>query len=299
MSGVTVDAIFAAMAAASVGELGARVAIPADPSTDDPLTRLGIALNMLLDDLKHRTDESEAAHRVNREELERMVQARTEELSHLNHELEAFSYSVAHDLRRPLRVIDGYAQIMTEDCPELGTEALRCLARVQAGTAEMAHLIDDLLELSRVGRADLVRQRVDVSAIARRVLKGLRQASPERDVEVTIPGGLTAEADARLLGVVFENLIGNAWKYTSKLPRAHIEVGLGHAGYYVKDDGAGFDPTYAHKLFGVFQRLHTGNQFEGTGIGLAIVQRIVLRHGGRVWAEGAVDRGATFGFTLG
>jgi light-regulated signal transduction histidine kinase (bacteriophytochrome) len=174
--------------------------------------------------------------------------------------------------------------------------------RVRESAQEMAQLIDDLLMLSRVTRSELHRQQVDLTALARSLLTRFQKHEPERKVEIIISDGLSANADARLLSILLENLLGNAWKFTSKRPMAHIEVSARQEDeelvFFVRDNGAGFDMTYAEKLFGVFQRLHSDAEFEGTGIGLATVQRIVRRHGGRVWAEGEVDRGATIYFTL-
>jgi light-regulated signal transduction histidine kinase (bacteriophytochrome) len=222
-----------------------------------------------------------------------------------NKELEAFSYSVSHDLRAPLRAIAGFSRIIEEDSADHMTpDDLKHLSRIQHNVARMAQLIDDLLALSRVARAQLVRARVDLSTLAHRVAERLRIADPKRDVALVVESPLVVEADAGLLMIVLENLIGNAWKFTSKRPRARIELGriatpAKPSVYYVRDDGAGFDMSHATKLFGAFQRLHSANDFEGTGIGLATVQRIVERHGGRVWAEAIPNRGATFYFTLG
>jgi light-regulated signal transduction histidine kinase (bacteriophytochrome) len=221
-----------------------------------------------------------------------------------NRELEAFSYSVAHDLRAPLRSIKGFSQALLDDyADKLDDAGRQHLCYVHESAQEMTELIDGLLMLSRVTRSDLRRERVDLAAMAQAVVSQLRKASPARAVRTTIPPELVVEGDPRLLRVLLENLIGNAWKFTSKHALAHIEVGAraqeSETSYFVRDDGAGFDMAYAGKLFGVFQRLHTVNEFEGTGIGLATVKRIVDRHGGRAWAEGEVDRGATFYFTLG
>jgi hypothetical protein len=221
-----------------------------------------------------------------------------------NRELEAFSYSVAHDLRAPLRSIDGFSQALLEDYAErLDEEGRQYLRYVRESAQHMAQLIDDLLALSRVTRSELRRERVDLSGLARAVLAQLQRTQPDRRVRLVIADGLSAAGDARLLRVAFENLLGNAWKFTGRRAEALIEFGLnGDAGepiYFVRDNGAGFDMAYADKLFGVFQRLHSSADYEGTGIGLATVQRIVSRHGGRIWAEAEVDRGATFRFTLG
>jgi light-regulated signal transduction histidine kinase (bacteriophytochrome) len=226
-----------------------------------------------------------------------------EELEAANAELDSFSYSVAHDLRSPLRSIDGFSLALLEDyADKLDDQGREYLAFIRESAQQMAVLIDDLLALSRVTRSELRREEVDLSEIARAVAARLHRLQPERDVEFAIADGLVVVADANLLTIVLENLIGNAWKYTSKRDRARIEVGETRHGdcpaYFVRDDGAGFDMAYAAKLFGVFQRLHTAREFEGTGIGLATVQRIIRRHGGHVWADGKVDHGATFTFTL-
>ena len=231
------------------------------------------------------------------------LEQRQAALEIVNKELEAFSYSVAHDLRRPLRSIDGYSQMLLEDYAEtLDTEGKKYLQHVRESAQEMAQLIDDLLMLSRVMRSDLRRQTLDMAALAQSVLARFQRNEPEREVEIVIADGCMVDADARLLGILLENLLGNAWKFTGKRPIARIEVGArqedGRLVYFVRDNGAGFDMAYAEKLFGVFQRLHSDAEFEGTGIGLATVQRIVQRHGGQVWAEGDVGRGATVYFTL-
>jgi signal transduction histidine kinase len=239
-----------------------------------------------------------------REQLEQRVRERTAALDASNQELEAFCYSVSHDLRSPLRAIDGFSQALLEDLDgKLDAESVGHLARIRAATQRMAALIDDLLSLSRITRTDLALKRVDLTAAARSICDELAASQPERDVKVAIDAGLEAVADPRLMRQVLENLLGNAWKFTSKQPAARIEFGaaLGESGpvYRVRDNGAGFDPAYADRLFGVFQRLHAMNDFPGTGVGLAIVERIVKRHGGRIWAESAVGKGATFYFTLG
>jgi PAS domain S-box-containing protein len=220
-----------------------------------------------------------------------------------NQELESFSYSVAHDLRSPLRSIDGFSLALLEDYGDkLDDEGRAMLARVRAAAGRMAQLIDDLLGLSRVTRAELRRERVDLSALAEEVVARLRGTEPERRVDVQIEPGLEVLGDAALLRIALENLLANAWKFSAKRPVAHLVVGAraesAERAYFVRDDGAGFDMTYANKLFGAFQRLHKQSEFDGTGVGLATVSRIVRRHGGRVWAEGQVDQGATFYFTL-
>jgi light-regulated signal transduction histidine kinase (bacteriophytochrome) len=238
-----------------------------------------------------------------RDALEARVEARTQELSASNRELEAFSYSVSHDLRAPLRSIDGFSQALLEDCGDrLEPEGQAHLRRIRAAAQHMGRLIDDLLKLARVSRADLRVETVDLSAMAQATMAALTDAHGDRIVDWHVHPGLEATGDARLLQVMLTNLLENAWKFTGKTAEARIEFGArganGTREYYVKDNGAGFDPTYAAKLFGAFQRLHHPGDFPGTGIGLATVQRIVARHGGRVTAEGAVGSGATFSFTL-
>jgi len=225
------------------------------------------------------------------------------ELTAVNRELEAFSYSVSHDLRAPLRGIDGFSQALLEDHAEkLDAQGKDYLQRVRAASQRMAQLIDDLLQLSRLARGEIHREEVDLSGMARAIAAELQKTQPDRQVEVRIAQGVVVEGDPRLLRVVLDNLLSNAWKFTSKNPRATIEFGViendGRPVYFVQDDGAGFDMAYGDKLFGPFQRLHAPTEFSGTGIGLATVQRIVHRHGGRVWAAGAVGQGATFSFTL-
>jgi PAS domain S-box-containing protein len=225
------------------------------------------------------------------------------ELTAANQELEAFSYSVSHDLRGPLRSIDGFSLALLEDCADkldaLGRDYLH---RVRAATQRMGVLIDDILDLSQVTRAEMRHESVDLSGIARSVLRELAAAQPARHVETKVKERLNASGDSHLLRIALENLLGNAWKFTSKMETAHIQFGEtpsnGTAIFYVRDDGAGFDSAYAKGMFGAFQRLHDKDEFPGTGIGLATVQRIVHRHGGRIWAEGAVGGGATFYFTL-
>ena len=240
--------------------------------------------------------------RLNRE-LEQRVLERTAELQASNKELEAFSYSVSHDLRSPLRALDGFSLALMEDYHDaLDETAQDYLGRVRAASQRMGHLIDDLLMLSRVTRRDPAREQVDLAGLAREVVADLREGSPERRVEVSMPKTLSASGDAALLRVVLENLLANAWKFTGRREVAHIEFGVedvdGARAYFVRDDGAGFDQSYADKLFAPFQRLHSADEFPGTGVGLATAERIVHRHGGRMWARGAIDSGAAFYFTL-
>ena len=219
-----------------------------------------------------------------------------------NRELESFSYSVAHDLRAPLRSIDGFSQLLLEECSQaLSDSGRRYLGVVRDSARHMGRLIDDLLQLSRVTRGELQRDHVDLTALAHAAVERLRTQAPDRNVAVSIEDGLKCFGDARLLGIVLDNLLGNAWKYTGRRAEATIAFGRavdGERAFFVRDNGAGFDMRYADKLFGVFERLHGAHEFEGTGIGLATVRRIVDRHGGRVWGHGEIDSGATFHFTL-
>jgi PAS domain S-box-containing protein len=238
-----------------------------------------------------------------RKRAEQATQEHAVRLAAANEELEAFAYSVSHDLRTPLRSIDGFSQALQEDyAGQLDAEGKEHLHRIRAGSQRMGELIENLLNLSRVTRQKMHRETVDLSALAEQIGTRLRQTQPERQVTFEITQGLIVHGDQSLLQVVLENLLGNAWKFTSKHPRAKIKLGgtqiEGQPTYFVHDDGAGFDMTYADKLFGAFQRLHAVEEFSGTGIGLATVQRIVHRHGGRLWAEGEVENGATFYFTL-
>jgi PAS domain S-box-containing protein len=237
------------------------------------------------------------------EELERRVMARTADLTDANRELESFAYAVSHDLRAPLRSIDGWSQVLDEDYGHLLGQAGRDhLGRIHAQVLRMAHLIDALLDFSRRPKGELQRVAVDLSGLALQVEEALRQRSPGRQVEFIVEPGLVVIGDPALLRVALENLLGNAWKFTGKRERARIEVGRlqddGAEVYFVRDNGVGFDMAYASKLFLPFHRLHDEGDFQGSGIGLATTQRILQRHGGRIWAESALDRGATFFFTV-
>jgi len=237
-------------------------------------------------------------------DLARLRREWSSELERANKELEAFSYSVSHDLRAPLRAIDGFSQVLLSDySSELDERGRHYLERVRSGAQRMAQLIDDVLSLSRITRASLSRDCVDMTDVARKILIELEGREPERRVESRVSDGLVVQADPRLLRVMLENLLGNAWKFTSKQPVAKIEVGQeecgGEAVFFVRDNGAGFDMEHAKRLFTPFQRLHSDAQFEGTGIGLATVHRVVNRHGGRAWAEASPGHGATLFFTLG
>jgi PAS domain S-box-containing protein len=225
------------------------------------------------------------------------------ELIVANNELESFSYSVSHDLRAPLRTIDGFSHALLEDCGDkLNDEEKTHLKRIRAATQRMGLLIDDLLSLSRISRTSLHIQSLDISALACSIANDLQAAQPERQVKLQIEKGLKALADPSLVRIALENLLSNAWKFSSKRPLAHIEFGqaqiAGTMAFFVRDDGAGFDPAYSSRLFGAFQRLHSMSEFPGTGVGLATVQRIVNRHRGRIWAESSIDCGASFYFTL-
>jgi two-component system sensor histidine kinase/response regulator len=226
------------------------------------------------------------------------------DLEHKNRELESFSYAVSHDLRAPLRRIDSFSRAMLESQGDrLDEVGQRFLSRVREASQHMSQLIDDVLYLSRVTRADLREQEVDLSSIAGLILTRLQESEPERQVDVKVRPGVLVTGDGQLLRIAMENLLENAWKFTAKEPESRIEFGMtqasGEATYFVRDNGAGFDMTYADRLFGPFQRLHPQGEFPGTGIGLATVQRIIYRHGGRVWAEGLEGQGATFYFTMG
>jgi light-regulated signal transduction histidine kinase (bacteriophytochrome) len=250
---------------------------------------------------------------VERQQAEQSVQTLNQglqqaifELKVVNRELESFSYSVSHDLRAPLRSIDGFSQALLEDCfGQLDVTGQDYLHRIRNATQRMGNLIDDLLNLSQVTRSEMNLESVNLSLLASNISTELHQSEPDRQVELSVQPGLIASGDARLLQVLLMNLLTNSWKFTSQHPQARIEFGMMPGGtdvdipvYFVRDDGAGFDMAFANKLFGPFQRLHSIKSFPGNGIGLATVQRIAHRHGGKVWGEGAVEQGATFYFTL-
>ena len=236
-------------------------------------------------------------------DLNKQLQKQSEKLEDANQELEAFAYSVSHDLRVPLRAIDGFSRILVEDYEDkLDEEGIRLLNIVRENTAKMGHLIDDILLLSRASRQEMLLNEIDMAALARSVYDEFQTDVTDRDVEFNVGDIPNAYGDRAMLGQVFQNLIGNAIKFTRNKNPAIIEVGGEKEGkeivYYVKDNGAGFDMKYINKLFGLFQRLHSPEEFEGTGVGLSIVQRVIRRHGGSVWGEGAVGEGATIYFTL-
>jgi PAS domain S-box-containing protein len=270
-------------------------------------------------DITARKD-AEAALRQSNEQLERRVNARTAELVEANRELDAFAHSVSHDLRAPLRSITGFGQFLREECAARMDERGRhYLRHMMDAAVRMEALIEDLLQFARASRAELRRQPVDLSALVQEVARELQEGEPKRGVNFTCAPGLRAHGDSRLLRLALVNLLGNAWKYTGKVAEPRVEVGVicnnGHASsdaqaslsvagrlspvtFYICDNGVGFDMRYADRLFGAFQRLHSAAEFEGTGVGLATVQRIIHRHGGRIWADAKLNEGATFYFTL-
>lgn len=286
--------------------------ISARKAAEEEVRRLNTGLEQRVTE---RTSELESVNARLMAEIEQRAQAQEEigwlnedlmrqkvALEAANRELEAFSYSVSHDLRAPLRHIAGYGLALREDYGErLDSQALEYIERMNASARRMEQLIEALLNLSRLGRGDVKRVSIDMSALAREVLADLREAEPARNVMVSIAGGLSAKGDPHLVRIVLENLLGNAWKYTSKTSSAEIEFGTSSdrpAAFFVRDNGAGFDMAFADRLFGPFQRLHRDDEFEGTGIGLATVQRILNRHRGRIWAESAPGSGATFYFSI-
>lgn len=232
------------------------------------------------------------------------LQRRTAELEALNREIEAFSYSVSHDLRAPLRSMAGFSHALCEDYSnKLDETGRNFLLRIRAASERMGLLIDDLLALSRVSRGPLIKEEVDLAEIVCSILSALKEREPIRTVETVVAREARTAGDPRLLQILLDNLIGNAWKFTAKTTKPRIEFGIeaieGERAFFVRDNGAGFDPRFAGKLFGAFQRLHSEADYPGTGIGLATVQRIAHRHGGRVWADGRPDEGAAFYFTIG
>jgi signal transduction histidine kinase len=237
------------------------------------------------------------------EEINSKLEFQNTQLEATNKELESFSYSVSHDLRAPLRGIDGFSQALLEDYADrLDAQGKEYLGRVRVGVQRMGGLIDDLLNLSRITRAEMRSEGVDLSQMARSIADELRNAQPEREADFVIRPKIEVRGDPQLMRVALQNLLSNSWKFTSKQAQTCIEFGQiadnGHFVFFVKDNGAGFDPAYSKRLFGAFQRLHSNSDFPGTGIGLATVQRVIHRHGGKVWAESEVGKGATFFFTV-
>lgn len=266
---------------------------------------VSVTLSPILDGQGRVTGVSKVARDISdRKRAEMALAAAKDAAEAANRELEAFNYSVAHDLRAPLRHIDGFSRLMLEEhAAGLDEQARGHLHRIRDAAQRMREQIDGLLSLAQIGHGDIRRKRVDLSELAHTAARRLRAAEPEREVDLRIEAGLTAACDARLVLIVFDNLLGNAWKFTRTATRPSIEVGRDPHGsegtIVVRDNGVGFDMAHAGKLFGVFQRLHHRDEFEGTGIGLATVQRIVQRHGGRIWAQARVGEGASFRFTLG
>lgn len=265
----------------------------------DELGKLTDSFNQMLDVIH---SQNQILQKTN-EQLETRVHERTKQLESANEELEAFSYSVSHDLRAPLRAIDGFGLALSEDyAAVLNAEGKGHLERIRKATQRMGQLIDDLLNLSRVTRVEMRREQVDLSGLVRSITDDLKKNQPERKVEFVIAPNMTVDGDERLLRIAFDNLLGNAWKFTAKHAHARIEFGTtrkdGQSVYFVRDDGSGFDMAYAGKLFGAFQRLHAAAEFPGTGVGLATVQRIIHRHGGKISAESALEKGTIFYFTL-
>ena len=287
---------------------GPDYSLRANRTTDDEVGQVVDAFNGMLDELARRAKTLERAHQDTlslNAELEDRVRRRTAQLEAANQELEAFSYSASHDLRSPLRVIDSFSSLLEKSVrAHLDDRGRHYLNRIHFNVRLMGDLIDALLALAHVSRVELQREPVNLTAMAQAALDQCRERDPDRMVQVSIADNMVAQADAALINQVVQNLVGNAWKFTSKVPAASITIGCEHlpgrpSTFFVRDNGAGFDMAYVDKLFSAFQRLHDSAEFPGSGIGLATVQRIVARHEGRIWAEAALGEGATFFFTLG
>jgi light-regulated signal transduction histidine kinase (bacteriophytochrome) len=276
----------------AISEGNYSTTVPIDMYQHDELGKLASAFNIMIEQVYQ-----------NHHELESKVEERTAQLENVNKELEAFSYSVSHDLRTPLRAINGYSIMLKEDYEgELDTEGQRIIRNIISNAKMMGQLIDDLLSFSRMGKKDLVRTRIDMQRLTETVVKELLQQEPENKYQVTIEDLPSVEGDEVMIKQVMMNLVGNAIKYSAKKDNPMIKVGVeneqAETTFYVKDNGAGFDMNYVGKLFGVFQRLHSQEEFEGTGVGLALVKRIIDKHKGKTWAEGQNGSGATFYFSI-
>lgn len=269
--------------------------VRAAKSSQDETGQMVDAFNAMLNAIEQRDQEL----RSHKAELETKVEERTSELKAANHELEAFSYSVSHDLRSPLRAIDGFSQALMEDYSNaLDQVGLGYLERVRMASQRMGVLIDSMLWLSRVTRQEINATATNLTEMCEEIVEDMEAREPGRQVAISIQRDMALRCDPRLMRIVMTNLIDNAWKYTKKRDEAEVSIGCNRGVFYVKDNGAGFDMRYVDKLFGAFQRLHTKDEFEGTGIGLATVARVIHRHGGDIWAESVVDQGAAFYFTL-
>ncbi len=282
---------------------GSQVHVSVSSSAVLDINGTPVGMSLVFRDISELREHEDKVKQLNAK-LEQRVLERTAQLAAANKELESFSYSVSHDLRAPLRSLSGFSRIVLEEHGKnLDEDGKACLQRISAAAEKMSVLIDEILRLSRIGRTQIKFAKCDLTEMAESTIAEFIEQSRDRHVDVRIQRDLRCEGDRHLLLIALQNLLGNAWKFTEKRSDAQIEFGCtskdGEKVYYVRDNGAGFDMAYADKLFGIFQRLHSNSEFEGVGIGLSIVKRVIERHNGRVWAEGAVDKGATFYFTLG